>query len=73
MSLLAALGVAFGYSWLTALVILGFMPVVVFASVFHYSVSNSNLGSSQEARAESAQVRCLRFTAFRKVGLGLIL
>ena len=56
-SLVAALAVAFAYSWMTALVILGFMPMVVLASIFHYSIASNNQARSLEARSESTQVR----------------
>jgi len=61
-SLVAALAVAFAYSWLTALVILGFMPMVVLASITHYSIANSNQARSLEALRESSQVSLLHTT-----------
>ena len=55
-ALLVSVGIAFGYSWLTALVILGFMPFMLLASLLHFSLAGGTANQTQESQA-SIEVR----------------
>ena len=65
-ALLLSLGIAFGYSWLTAAVILGFLPVMVLANLLNFSLVTGNAGRSQRALQSSTEVSLAQ--GRRKVG-----
>ena len=54
--LLAAVVVAFAYSWITAFVILAFLPVLALASTLHFSLVTGQTKSSNKGLKEASEV-----------------
>lgn len=55
--LIAALIVAFAYSWITAFVILAFLPVLALGSALHFSTVSGQTKSSNKGLKEASEVR----------------
>ena len=56
-ALLFGLGIAFGYSWLTSLVILAFLPVMVVANALGIPLEAGSSGTSKKALRASTEVK----------------
>ena len=54
--MLFAVVVAFAYSWIMAIVILGFLPVIVFASSLHFTLLAGSTKRTNKALKESTEV-----------------
>ncbi len=58
MTLIASLGVAFGYSWITALVVVGLLPVLTVGNVLYFSVAAGRKRSTNKGLKEASEVSC---------------
>ena len=54
--LLAAVAVGFAYSWIMAIVILAFMPIIAAASSLHFTLSAGSTKRTSKALKESTEV-----------------
>ncbi len=59
LALLFSLAIAFGYSWLTTVVVLAFLPVMVLAGLLNFSVTTGSANQSQKALRASTEVSLL--------------
>ena len=57
--MLLALIVAFAYSWIMAIVVLALMPVVIFGSALHFSLSAGSTKRASQALKDSTEVHIL--------------
>ena len=54
--LVAAVAVGFAYSWIMAIVILGFMPIIAASSSLHFTLSAGSTKRTNKAIRESTEV-----------------
>lgn len=56
-AMLASVAIAFGFSWLTAIVVLLLMPLIALASGLHFSAAAGTESQSLKAVSASTEVR----------------
>ncbi len=56
MTLLASLAVAFAYSWVTSLVVVGLLPILTVGNVLYFSVAAGRKRSSNKGLKEASEV-----------------
>lgn len=55
-TLLASMAVAFGYSWITAFVVVGLIPILAVGSVLYFSLAAGRKKSSNKGLKEASEV-----------------
>lgn len=66
--LVAAVAVGFAYSWIMAIVILGFMPIIAASSSLHFTLSAGSTKRTNKAIRESTEVCTTSMQIQKKLG-----